>query len=44
MEQQIAEQLSALARATPGTPDERLIGEQLNALHRQRAALRSRME
>jgi DNA primase len=44
VEQQIAERMSALARATPGTPGERLIGEELNALHRQRAALRSRME
>ena len=44
VEQQIAERMSALARATPGTPGERLLGEELNRLHHQRAELRSRME
>nr|WP_181009986.1 MULTISPECIES: DNA primase [unclassified Ornithinimicrobium] len=44
VEQQVAERMSALARATPGSPGERLIAEELNRLHHERARLRARME
>ena len=44
LDQQIAERMSALSRATPGSPGERLLGEELTTLHQQRARLRARME
>ena len=44
LDQQLAERMSALSRATPGSPGERRIGEELNQLHHERARLRARME
>lgn len=44
VEQQVAERMSALSRATPGSPGERLLGEELTRLHHERARLRARME
>ena len=44
VDQHLAERMSALSRATPGSPGERLIAEELNQLHHQRARLRARME
>ena len=44
VDQQLAEKMSALARATPGSHGERLLGEELNRLHHQRARLRARTE
>lgn len=44
VEQQVSERMSALSRATPGSPGERLLAEELNRLHHERADLRSRME
>lgn len=44
LEQQIAQEVSALSRAEPGSAQERAVGERLNGLHRERARLRARTE
>lgn len=44
VDQHLAGRMSALSRATPGSPGERLIAEELNQLHHERARLRARME
>lgn len=44
VEQAVAEKMSALSRATPGSSGERLLAEELNQLHHERARLRARME